>query len=62
MGSTKGIATIPKSVNPERIKENSLLFDFELSLDDIHKIDSLNSNERTGADPNNFLDYFANKK
>lgn len=58
----KGIATIPKSVNPERIKENSLLFDFELSLDDIHKIDSLNSNERTGADPNNFLDYFANKK
>ncbi|WP_313374545.1 aldo/keto reductase [Chishuiella sp.] len=58
----KGIATIPKSVNPERIKENCLIFDFELSLDDIDKIDSLNTNERTGADPDNFLDYFANKK
>ena len=50
----KGVVTIPKSVTPERIKQNAELFDFELSEEDIRLIDSLDQNKRTGADPNNF--------
>jgi len=49
-----GIVTIPKSVTPSRIKENFDIFDFELTKDDITAIDSLNVNQRTGADPENF--------
>lgn len=49
-----GVIIIPKSVNPSRIKENSEVFDFELSMEDMSKINSLNKNERTGPDPDNF--------
>jgi len=49
-----GIVTIPKSVTPNRIKENFDIFDFELTKDDINAIDNLNVNQRTGADPENF--------
>ena len=49
-----GIVTIPKSVTPSRIKENFDIFDFELTKDDITAVDSLNVNQRTGADPENF--------
>lgn len=45
------IITIPKSVNKQRIIENSNIFDFELTLDEVKKIDSLNENFRTGPDP-----------
>ncbi|NLB53358.1 MAG: aldo/keto reductase [Syntrophomonadaceae bacterium] len=47
------IVTIPKSVHKERIIENSLIFDFELSPDDMQEIDSLNENKRLGPDPDN---------
>jgi methylglyoxal/glyoxal reductase len=50
----KGVVTIPKSVHKERIKSNAEIFDFELSAEDVRKIDSLNKNERIGADPDNF--------
>jgi len=50
----KGVVTIPKSVTPERIKANAELFDFELSHEDILKIDALDENKRLGPDPNNF--------
>ncbi len=50
----KGVVTIPKSVKPERILSNSKIFDFELTGDDMRAIDSLNSNKRFGADPDNF--------
>lgn len=50
----KGVLTIPKSVNPNRILENSCLFDFNISASDIHKIDGLDRCERIGADPDNF--------
>ncbi|TVR31359.1 MAG: aldo/keto reductase [Spirochaetaceae bacterium] len=48
------VVTIPKSVTPERIIENSRVFDFELSEAEIREIDSLNSNERSGPDPDTF--------
>jgi diketogulonate reductase-like aldo/keto reductase len=50
----KGIVTIPKSVQKERIKSNADIFDFELLDKDMVKIDSLNQNHRIGADPDNF--------
>ena len=48
------IITIPKSINESRIIENADIFDFELSAEDVQKIDSLNRNERFGSDPDNF--------
>lgn len=37
----RGVVVIPKSVNKERIKENFNIFDFELSVEDISKIETL---------------------
>ena len=50
----KGVVTIPKSSNPERIKSNADIFDFELSPEDMNLIDALNRNLRIGPDPDNF--------
>jgi len=50
----KGVATIPKSTNAARIKENSEIFDFEISQADMQAIDSLDQHQRVGPDPNNF--------
>lgn len=47
----KGFIVLPKSANPDRIKENIDVFDFELNTEDISKIDSLNSNMRISWDP-----------
>ncbi|MHC5374914.1 aldo/keto reductase [Enterococcus sp. LJL120] len=48
------IIVIPKSVHEQRIQENFDVFDFELSAEEIKKINGLNINERLGADPDNF--------
>lgn len=48
------VVTIPKSVTPERIAANADLFDFELTAEDMKKIDGLNRNHRTGPDPDTF--------
>jgi len=50
----KGTVTIPKSTNAKRIEENAALFDFELSDEDMKRIDALDRNERLGPDPDNF--------
>lgn len=47
----KGVVTIPKSVTPERIISNADIFDFEISAEDIARIDTLNRNARMGEDP-----------
>ena len=47
----RGIAVIPKSNSMERITENMNVFDFELSEQEIASISALNSNFRTGVDP-----------
>ncbi|WP_019414196.1 aldo/keto reductase [Paenisporosarcina sp. TG20] len=49
-----GVITIPKSINENRIVENASIFDFELTSEDMERIDGLNKNERTGSDPDNF--------
>lgn len=49
-----GVITIPKSTKEHRIIENARLFDFELSGEDIERIDGLNENRRVGPDPDNF--------
>lgn len=45
------LITIPKSVHQERIIENANVFDFELSAEDMAKIDALNTNTRYGPNP-----------
>ncbi|MEH6986894.1 aldo/keto reductase [Cytobacillus firmus] len=49
-----GIMVIPKSVKKERLRENTDIFDFELTEDDIRQMNALNNNHRFGADPDNF--------
>lgn len=49
-----GIIVIPKSVHKERIEENMQIFDFKLRRKDMEAIDSLNRDEKIGADPHTF--------
>ncbi|MFL6561177.1 MAG: aldo/keto reductase [Bacillus sp. (in: firmicutes)] len=49
-----GVVTIPKSVKPQRIAENADIFDFELSQEDMDKINALNQDKRMFADPDEF--------
>ena len=48
-----GVVTIPKSTKEHRIIENSNLFDFELTTEDMDRISNLNENHRVGPDPDN---------
>ncbi len=49
----KGIVPLPKSVTLERIKSNLEVFDFEISAQDIEKIDSLTDCTSSGLHPDN---------
>ncbi|MFD0695397.1 aldo/keto reductase [Paenibacillus sp. GCM10027628] len=49
-----GVVTIPKSTKEHRIIENAAVFDFELTKEDMARIDRLNQNHRVGPDPDNF--------
>jgi diketogulonate reductase-like aldo/keto reductase len=42
---------IPKSVTPSRIEENFNVFDFELTADEMDKINKLDRNQRKGPKP-----------
>jgi len=50
-GLQHDLVVIPKSARPERIRENGSVFDFELSPDDMRKLDSLSEGLRTDWDP-----------
>jgi 2,5-diketo-D-gluconate reductase A len=49
-----GNVIFPKSVTPERVRENFELFDFELSEDDMAALARLDRGERVGPDPSSF--------
>jgi methylglyoxal/glyoxal reductase len=49
-----GVVTIPKSTKEHRIVENSTVFDFELTKEEMQRINELNQNHRVGPDPDNF--------
>lgn len=52
-----GVSFIPKSVHEERIAQNADIYDFVLSNDEMHQIDSLNNYQRTGREPELTYEY-----
>ena len=50
----RNVIILPKSVNKDRIASNIQAFDFELSADDMNKINNLNKNQRVGPNPDTF--------
>ena len=50
----KGVVVIPKSTKRERLEENAGIFDFELSPEDVARIDAIDQRKRLGPDPENF--------
>lgn len=50
----KGVVTIPKSSKKDRIIANADIFDFELSDEDVSRLDGMNRGKRFGPDPDNF--------
>jgi diketogulonate reductase-like aldo/keto reductase len=50
----RGVVAIPKSVSPSRIAQNADLYGFELSPDEVARINAMDRNDRVGPDPANF--------
>jgi 2,5-diketo-D-gluconate reductase A len=50
----RGDIVFPKSVTPDRIRENIDIFDFELSGEDVEAITALDRGKRGGPDPDTF--------
>ena len=50
-GLQHGLVVIPKSVRPERIRENADVFGFELDAGDLRELDGLDEGYRTSWDP-----------
>lgn len=55
----QGLVVIPKSETPERIRQNIDVFNFELTQDDISRIDALDKPDgKTGSEPAKFNDLY----
>ena len=52
----KGISVIPKSVNPERIRSNGNIFDFNIEDEDMAIMDTLNEDLHTSHVPDDLKD------
>jgi len=50
-GLQHNLVIIPKSVTPQRISENALLYDFELTSSDMNELDNMNRSKRICWDP-----------
>lgn len=50
----RGIVPLAKTATPSRMKENFDVFDFKLSNEDVKRVNSINKNTRSAADPDNF--------
>ena len=53
-GLQRGFINIPKSVHKDRIVQNSQIFDFTVTDEDMAEIFKLNIGKRVGADPETF--------
>lgn len=51
----RGLVAIPKSVRPERIRENAAVFDFELTPKELERLDSLDERSHVAWNPENVL-------
>ena len=50
-----GTVVLPKSVTPDRIRQNIEVFDFELTPEHMAAIDNLANGHRTGPNPDEFM-------
>ena len=51
------IVTIPRSTREAHIRENSEVFDFELTVEEMSRLDALDEGKRIGPDPDTFVGY-----
>ncbi|MFB4274251.1 aldo/keto reductase [Nonomuraea sp. MTCD27] len=51
-----GAVPIPKSANPERMRQNFEVFDFSLSPEDMARLDTLDGAGRLGGDPDTHVE------
>jgi len=49
------VITLPRSTKKEHISENIMVFDFELTDEEMKRLDSLDSGTRVGPDPDTFV-------
>jgi diketogulonate reductase-like aldo/keto reductase len=49
------VVTIPRSTQEAHIRENAEVFDFQLSTEEMGRLDALDEGKRTGPDPDTFV-------